>query len=126
MAHEGNARLSKWPVQTRLQYARSGEEISFEELTKDLYSGVWPALLVGTPAGQAWTIAQAALLPFPLSEPCLVVGVGAAFFGTKDWLKGVAKRELGSQYRELATIGAVFLANIPYCEHRGCMRSSAV
>jgi hypothetical protein len=35
--------------QTRLQYARG--DTAPEDLFKDLYSGVWPALLVGTPAG---------------------------------------------------------------------------
>jgi hypothetical protein len=36
-------------VKTRLQYARAGTRPA--DLFKDLYSGVWPALLVGTPAG---------------------------------------------------------------------------
>lgn len=40
---------------------------------------------------------------------------GAAFFATKDVLKGFAKQYFGSEYRELTTIGAVFLANFPYC-----------
>jgi hypothetical protein len=46
---------------------------------------------------------------------------GAAFFGTKDVLKGLAKSTFGSDYRELTTIGAVFLANLPYCN---CASSS--
>lgn len=40
---------------------------------------------------------------------------GAAFFATKDVLKGYAKQAFGSEYRELTTIAAVFLANLPYC-----------
>ena len=76
--------------QTRLQFAKGDE--APEDLFKDLYDGVWPALLVGTPAG-------------------------AAFFATKDVLKGLAKANFGSDYRELTTIGAVFLANLPYCKY---------
>jgi solute carrier family 25 S-adenosylmethionine transporter 26 len=72
---------------TRLQYAKGDEEPV--ELFKNLYDGVWPALLVGTPAG-------------------------AAFFASKDVLKGLAKTAFGSEYRELTTIGAVFVANFPY------------
>lgn len=72
---------------TRLQYAKG--DVPPAELFKDLYDGVWPALLVGTPAG-------------------------AAFFATKDVLKGLAKATWGNEYRELTTIGAVFLANLPY------------
>ena len=72
---------------TRLQYAKGNEEPA--ELFKNLYDGVWPALLVGTPAG-------------------------AAFFATKDVLKGLAKTAFGSEYKELTTIGAVFVANFPY------------
>lgn len=37
-------------MQTRLQYAKGDEPPS--ELFKDLYDGVWPALIVGTPAGR--------------------------------------------------------------------------
>lgn len=37
-------------TQTRLQYAKGDEPPS--ELFKDLYDGVWPALIVGTPAGK--------------------------------------------------------------------------
>ncbi|KAM3573199.1 hypothetical protein VYU27_004802 [Nannochloropsis oceanica] len=72
---------------TRLQYAKGDEEPA--ELFRNLYDGVWPALVVGTPAG-------------------------AAFFATKDVLKGLAKTTFGSKYRILTTIGAVFIANFPY------------
>eukprot|EP00624_Nannochloropsis_granulata_P000986 evm.model.NODE_14381_length_13028_cov_28.153055.3 len=72
---------------TRLQYAKGEEEPA--ELFRNLYDGVWPALVVGTPAG-------------------------AAFFATKDVLKGLAKTTFGSEYRGLTTIGAVFVANFPY------------
>lgn len=41
--------------------------------------------------------------------------LGAAFFATKDVLKNYAKQTFGSEYRELTTIAAVFLANFPYC-----------
>lgn len=74
-------------IKARLQYAKG--DIPPTELFKDLYDGVWPALLVGTPAG-------------------------AAFFATKDVLKGLAKSTFGSEYRELTTIAAVFVANFPY------------
>lgn len=74
-------------IKARLQYAKG--DIPPAELFKHLYDGVWPALLVGTPAG-------------------------AAFFATKDVLKGLAKSTFGSEYRELTTIVAVFVANFPY------------
>ena len=43
------AGLSDADAQTRLQYAKG--EVPPADLFKDLYDGVWPALLVGTPAG---------------------------------------------------------------------------
>jgi len=46
---------------------------------------------------------------------------GAAFFATKDVLKGYAKQYFGSEYRELTTIAAVLVANFPYCT---CVRPS--
>ncbi|EKU21044.1 s-adenosylmethionine mitochondrial carrier protein, partial [Nannochloropsis gaditana CCMP526] len=72
---------------TRLQYSKGNEAPA--ELFKNLYDGVWPALLVGTPAG-------------------------AAFFATKDVLKGLARNSFGNEFREATTIAAVFAANIPY------------
>jgi hypothetical protein len=40
---------------------------------------------------------------------------GAAFFGTKDVLKSLARSSFGDQYREITTIATVLIANLPYC-----------
>lgn len=50
-------------------------------------------------------------------SPDLPIRTGAAFFATKDVLKGYAKQYFGSEYRELTTIAAVFIANFPYCTY---------